>query len=245
MAADVGQRAHWSLVLLSTLTYAALCATGIRYSIALWQGDDDLKVSTYEGNRFWGVVLAVLYMYESLLAQFTAYTIFPRWQTVHLLKHHVPFSVFQFYSLFADLYFGDVGVWSAFRWTNTAILMTQGNEACETFQTLGGARWLHNLLSLPLPPPTDDVPGLVEKARLTFATAGVTQVALAETVNIVLAWYHAVSGTGHWYYALHSLLIVPAVQLHYKLVQKYWARIGRWQRAAWGLGGGEPSKKAA
>lgn len=237
MGGEVGQRAHWSLVLLSTLTYAAICATGVRYCLALAHGDDKFEVATYEGNRLWGVVLATLYTVESALAQFTDYTVFPRWQTIHLLKHHVPFTAFIFYSLLADALFGDVGVWSAFRWTNAAILMTQGNEACECFQTLGGERWLHDMLGIPLPPPTEDVPGLVEKARLTVATTGVTQVAIAETTNIAFAWYRAVTGTGHWYYALHSLLIVPAAQLHYKLVTKYWSRIARWQRAAWGVAG--------
>ena len=237
MGGEVIQRAHWSLVLLSTLTYAAICAHGVRYCVALWRGDADFQVATYAGCRGWSVVLAVLYLYESLLAKFTCVSVFPRWQTVHLLAHHVPFTGFIFYSLVADVFFGDVGVWSAFRWTNCAILLTQGNEACETFQTLGGERWLHDALGIPLPPPTDDVPGLVEKARLTWATTGVTQVALAETADIVLAFWRAYTGAGHWYYALHSLLIVPAVKLHYKLVQKYWARIARWQRAAWSSGG--------
>ena len=232
MGGDVGTKAHWSLILVSVLTYAAICYHGVKFNLGIYTG----ALPSYEEGRLWGLVLALLYSYESLLPVLTPVTIFPRWQTFHLLKHHVPFTMFILYSIFADsMGFGDVGVFAVFRWTNCAILMTQGNEACETFQTLGGEQWIHSALGLPLPPPTDDVPGLVEKARLSWATVGVTQVAIAETVDIVLAIYRPLAGTGHWYYALHALLIVPAAKLHYTLIKKYWSRIARWQRAAWGF----------
>jgi hypothetical protein len=242
--ASRGQRAHWSLVLLSTATYAVLCATGIRLTVALAQGDGDSLA--YDVCK-WSFVLAVLYIFESLLAQFTAYTVFPRWETIHLLKHHVPYAGVVFYSMLAENVLGKGHVFHVFRWACIAVLMTQGNEACECFQTLGGERWLHELLGMPLPLPTEDVPGLVEKARITFATLGVTQVAMAETHDVIFAWWRAINGSGEWYYALHSLFFVPALQFHYKLVQKYWSRIGRWQRAAWGItiSGDAPSKKKA
>ena len=53
MGGEVIQRAHWSLVLLSTLTYAAICAHGVRYCVALWRGDADFQVATYAGCRGW------------------------------------------------------------------------------------------------------------------------------------------------------------------------------------------------
>jgi len=71
------------------------------------------------------IILAVLYLVEAAVAVFTEYTVFPRWQTKHLLQHHAPFTIFIFYS--AMVYTDELV--TAYRWSGSLSLSSLSSSS--------------------------------------------------------------------------------------------------------------------
>mmetsp|Transcript_21666 Transcript_21666/g.47367 ORF Transcript_21666/g.47367 Transcript_21666/m.47367 type:complete len:240 (-) Transcript_21666:71-790(-) len=222
------ERAPWLACVVGQIVYLAAFAKGLEFTLIRAQGSDavpDLK----QAQRWLGLV-AWEYLAEVLLILLVGRTIFPRWRRPDIIAHHLPFSLFIFAA------HGVPSLWESFRWTQSAVLLTQGNEVLECFQTIGGEAALHWLLGIAQKKEEDaakQTPGLVEKARLIYAMCGITNCALAETHDILREWLRAASAThstgslemSDVLHVASTVAVLPALYLHVTLMRKYYRRV--------------------